>query len=504
MSFTVADLARSAASRFGERSAICTEDGVMSYRELDRSTNRLANALIACLGSDARHLVGVLCEPCRFYAQLHIAVAKAGLTLVNLSTRATAAELAAVVNDADLSLLVYSPASVDVAAAVRDETGVTLVEISPQGMDALMSEASTVDPMVAVASEDIHSIVFTSGSTGTPKGVMISHRAAVARGIEKAMALGLGPDDGYALNLPMFHIGGDVPLYAMLVVGGRLGIINTTEPARLFDFIDAHHLTAITFPPATGVLKSYCEHLALTTPRQSSLRVAEGQADPVAPDVLSELTGRLGVRYRDSYGMSEVSTVLGRWVEPGEMPSYRKDPFVMTSLALKGSDGRFVDGPGSGELMVRSPMLTSGYLHRPEATAEAMGSGWFATGDLFDRDDSGGMRFLERAVYMIRSGGENIYPAELETLIRTAPGVAEAVVVAMPDERFGFVPKAYVVAAEGTSINIDTLSDFVGERVARFKRPRSWELIAADEVPRSPLGKVLRKELARRAMEPGT
>jgi acyl-CoA synthetase (AMP-forming)/AMP-acid ligase II len=221
----------------------------------------------------------------------------------------------------------------------------------------------------------------------------------------------------------------------------------------------------------------------------------------VAPDVLSELTGRLGVRYRDSYGMSEVSTVLGRWVEPGEQPSYRKDPFVMTSLALRGSDGQFVDGPGSGELLVRSPMLASGYLHRPEATTESMSSGWFATGDLFDRDESGGMWFLERAVYMIRSGGENIYPAELETVIRTAPGVAEAVVVAMPDERFGFVPKAYVVAGEGLSIDLDDLSDFVAERVARFKRPRSWELIAAEEVPRSPLGKVLRKELARRAME---
>lgn len=501
MSFTVADLARSAAGRFGDRPAICTENGVVSYRDLDHSTSRLANGLIELLEDRGGSMVGVLSEPCRLYAELHVALAKAGLTLVNLSTRATAGELVSLVGDAGLALLVHSPSLAEAAEEVRAETGVALLEIGPGGTDALVSAASPVDPMVAVAAEDIHSVVFTSGSTGMPKGVMISHRAAVARGVEKAMALGLGPDDGYALNLPMFHIGGDVPLYAMLVVGGRLGVINTTEPVRLFGFIDAYQLTAITFPPATGVLSAYCDHLASLPARHWSLRVAEGQGDPVAPDVLTELTGRLGVRYRDSYGMSEVSTVLGRWVSPGEPPSYRKDPFVMTSLALMGTDGRFVDGPGSGELMVRSPMLTSGYLHRPEATAAAMASGWFATGDLFDRDASGGMRFLERAVYMIRSGGENIYPAELETVIRTAPGVAEAIVVAMPHERFGFVPKAYVVVAQGASIDIALLDAFVADRVARFKRPRAWEVIAADEVPRSPLGKVLRKELARRAME---
>jgi len=463
----------------------------------------MANTLVGVLES-GQPRVGILAEARREYAELHFAAGKVGVTLINLNMRAVAEELAPLLEEADPGLVLFSDTTAPIADALRElSPGRQWIRFGQGrgGFEEFITGAATVDPQLDVDAESIHSVVFTSGSTGTPKGVLISHRAAVARGAEKAAALGLTGNDGYVMNVPMFHIGGDVPLYASTLIGARFGILPNVEAAPMFELIAEHGLTTLTFPPAGQVLMGYIDHLRAQGSPGTSLRAAEGQGDPIPPDVLSELTGRLHIPYRDSYGMSEVSTVLGRWVGPGQVPTYRKDPFILAALELVDDRGVVIDAATVdvvGELVVRSPMVTSGYLNQPEATVQAMASGWFRTGDLFHRDDAGAYRFTERKSYVIRSGGENVYPAEIERVLKAAPGVAEVIVVGMDDRTYGRVPKAFIVPNASGTTTVAKVEAFARQHLAGLKRPKVWEFVTAADIPRTPLGKVLRKELERR------
>ncbi len=474
-----------------DRTAIVFLDRAVTYRELDRASSDIAAELIG-RGLQPGDRVAVLADNCPEYVSLFFACAKAGLIVTLLNTRLAPPELAFQVDHSGAALLVVSERRSDLArtalAAATSRPPVRVLEAPA---------APGSDPNLEVRDDDPLMLVYTSGTSGRPKGALLTHANCFWTNLSIDHVMDVTTFDVVLQVLPQFHIGGwnVQPLLAWWK-GATVVLEPSFDAGRALSLIESQRVTTMMGVPAT--YQFMAEHPAFAASDLRSLRMAVVGGAPMPEALIRTWTAR-GVSLVQGYGLSEAApNVLG--LPPEYLTSkigYAGKAYPHVEVALADEHGTLLDGPATGELLVRGPNVFAGYWQDPGATAEAMRGGWLHTGDVAERDADGFYRIRDRLKDMYVSGGENVYPAEVESVLVAHPAVVEAAVLGVPDPRWGETGVAFVVTR--TPVEPDELLVWCRERLARFKMPGTIRFI--ERLPRSGMGKVVKRELA--ALIPG-
>ncbi|MBA3330707.1 MAG: AMP-binding protein [Actinobacteria bacterium] len=473
-----------------ERVAIDFGGALTTYGELDRQARALAAALH---GRGLRHgdRLATLTGNRPEHVAAFFACARAGLVLCPLNWRLAPAELAVQLDDAEPALLLVEREHESLA-----EAALALARVRPDrvSIEEDPGEDHGDVPPSAVADGDPLLLVYTSGSTGRPKGALLTHTNCFWTNLGFDLAAGVSAEDVVLATLPQFHVGG-WNVHTLLAVwkGATLVLERSFEPARALDLIERKCVTTMMGVPATYLFLA--QQPGFAEADLSSLRRAVVGGAPMPEALLATWAAR-GVAIVQGYGLTEAApNVLCLPPEDAERKrGCAGKPYPYVEVALRDvASGRHVEGAGRGELLVRGPNVFAGYWRNDAATAEVLVDGWLVTGDVADRDEEGYLRISGRLKEMYISGGENVYPAEIETVLAAIPGVAEAAVVAVPDARWGEAGIAFVALERGAALTEAELLDHLRERLASYKVPRSVRFLP--ELPRSGVGKVLRGEL---------
>ncbi len=468
-----------------DRVAIEFLDRTITYGELDRDSSHLA-AELTDRGLHRGDRVAALADNCPEYVTLVFACARAGLVVTPLSWRLAPAELAYQIDHSGAALLVTSEQRSDLAdaalAAATHHPPRRPIEAPPAGAQ---------EPAVEVLDDDPLFLCYTSGTSGRPKGALLTHANCFWTNLSIDHVMDVTTFDVVLQVLPQFHIGGwnVQPLLAWWK-GATVVLEPTFDAERALEQIERKRVTTMMGVPATYLFMA--EHPAFADTDLSSLRMAVVGGAPMPESLIRTWMAR-GVALVQGYGLSEASpNVLGLPPEYVRAKvGYAGKAYPHVEVALEDGDGGLIEGVGTGELLVRGPNVFAGYWRDPAASAEAMRGGWLHTGDVAERDEEGFYRIRDRVKDMYISGGENVYPAEVESVLAAHPAVVEAAVAAVPDARWGEVGMAFVVTRD--SIGADELLAWCRERLARFKVPREVRFI--DRLPRSGMNKVLKREL---------
>jgi fatty-acyl-CoA synthase len=453
------------------RVAIDYHDREIDYRELGDAATRFASSF-AERGLHRGDRVATLTGNTPEHVAIFFACARLGLILAPLSWRLTAPELAYQLEDSDPALFLVEPEHADLAAATSWPFEPLAVPTTSNSL--LLDSAQDDDPLL---------LVYTSGTTGKPKGALLTHANCFWTNVGFDVATGISGDDVVLQVLPQFHCGGwNVQALLSWWKGARVVLERTFEPDRCLELIESKRVTTTMGVPANYLFMSQSPRFA--TADLSSLRraVVGGAAMPVA---LLEVWRERGVEIVQGYGLTEAApNVLCLPPEDAvRKAGYAGKPYPQVEVALSEEN----------ELLVRGPNVFAGYWRNPEATEETMVDGWLRTGDLAERDDEGYYRISGRLKEMYISGGENVYPAEVEDALLSLDGVADAAVLGVPDDRWGEVGVAFVVLEPGATLTADDIVEACRTRLARFKVPASVRFL--DELPRSGMNKVLKDEL---------
>jgi len=447
--------------------AIAVEDSTrkFTYKEMNQRVNLLANALMS---KGVRHgdRVAILSENCISHLELEMAAAKLGVIVPCLNWRLSDAELTHCIRLTAPSLILVSARFAQ--HIQRIEHGVPWIVHIEQDYESLLASSSDDEPQTEVVPEDGLVILYTSGTTGLPKGALISHRAMIARALAFASEYGITSCDSYIAWSPLFHMG------------------------------------AADFSLATLMIDTLIDGLRRNATRVRGVRMVGAMADLVPLQQIAELTGLLSAPYLNSFGSTETGLppASGALLEPGAVPkSLAKRESGFCRLRLVDADDRDVPVGVPGEAVLRGPTLFSGYWNAPEVNAHDFRGGWFHMGDLFVRHANGTLDFVDRAKYLIKSGGENIYPAEIERVLLAHEAVADAVAVRRRDERWGEVAVAFVSLKPGATVDTQALMQWCRAQLAGYKVPKEVRFVEIAAFPRSSTGKIQRHEIERRWLQ---
>ena len=457
----------------------------LTYAELDVGARRLAAGLSA-RGLRRGDRLATLTATSPAHVAVLFACARLGVALQPLSWRLSAPELAYQLEDAEPSLLLVSS---EYDALAGEAAGA--VNIERIGNPALECDDDVPD---AAADDDPLLLVYTSGTTGRPKGALLTHANCFWTNLSFDRTTGLRETDVVLQVLPQFHVGGwnVQPLLAWWK-GATVVLEPAFDAGRTLRLIEERGVTTMMGVPATYLFVA--QHPRFEETDLSSLRFAVVGGAPM-PEALLEKWRERGVEIVQGYGLTEAApNVLCLAPEDATRKlGFAGKPYPHVDVALREPELRAsVDGAGSGELVVRGPNVFAGYWRNPEATAAAFEDGWLLTGDVAERDDEGYYRIVGRIKDMIISGGENVYPAEVEDVLHAHPAVAEAAVIGVPDERWGEVCLAFVVLVATASASEKDLLEHCRRRLARFKVPREVRFV--EVLPRSGMNKVSKDEL---------
>ncbi|MDY7226359.1 acyl-CoA synthetase [Hyalangium rubrum] len=471
----------------------------ITFREWNATAQRTAHLLHDTLGVRRGDRVAVLAMNCVEYLDLLFACAKLGAILQPLNWRLSPEELKGLLADAEPLVLVYGPDFQAQVEAVRPHASsvrhIVALEDSPSrpSTDVLFfaREAQPDSPLppLELEASDPWVLCYTGGSTGLPKAAILTHGSITANAANTVLSWGLTADDVALLNAPLFHTGGlNVFTTPLVYVGGASVVCRGFEVEQVFDLV---HRGAVSL--VFGVPTMFIEmqrHPRFDTVDFSRLKLLISGGAPCPGPVFERFFAR-GVPFKTGYGLTEAGP-NNFWLPPGLV---RSKPGAV-GVPLFHVDAR-LDGDGQeGELLLRGPHLCAGYWRRPEETAKTFAGGWLHTGDLAERDADNCYRIVGRVKDLIISGGENIYPSEVESVLAGHPEVAEVAVIGVPDPKWGEVPRALIVSRPGTAPTAETLLAYCQGRLARYKTPKSVSFV--DALPRTAAGKVDRRALATR------
>jgi fatty-acyl-CoA synthase len=475
-----------------------------TYGALAERVDRLANALA---GRGVRHgdRIAYLGANDILTFETWFAAARLGAIFAPFNTRLAAPEIAFMIDDAAPKVFVYGPEMAALVAEVDPAAhGVgTVVPIGsdgPDGYEALLASGSPEPVDADVELSDDVVILYTSGTTGRPKGAVLTHANLTFNMLNQFSHADILSSDVAMCTAPLFHATGigQVQL-PVLFKGGTVVVAEKFDPPRVLATIAEQRI--VTFSAVPTMLQMLCDHPDFATTDLRSLRYIMYGGSPVAERVAVAWQQR-GVDLLQGYGMTEASpgVYMAPRVGARERPLSVGAPhfYVDVKLASTGSDTA-ESGSASvrqGELLVRGLNVFRGYWNRPEATAQALAGGWFHSGDVLRVDDDGWAYVVDRIKDMIISGGENIYPAEVEAAIGKLPGVASSAVIAHPDERWGEVGQAFVILTGEHEWTEDSLRAALRGSLAAYKIPKYVQFV--DDLPRTATGKVRKQELRTR------
>lgn len=514
---TLANLCRIQADRFSNAKALTFERSSLTYSQLDRQSNRVANALLA-QEIQPQSRVAILAKDSLKSYEILFACAKINVVLVPINWRLVASEVSYILQDANVEILFIGPDFQDLVQSIRHaldnvKTFIFLETITAEHFplekpeqsclvyDTWFQQFDDTFPTVGVNQNNVAVQLYTSGTTGRPKGVQLAHYSFFAIAQEFAKRgqtwINWSNQDKNLSVVPFFHIGGLWWVIRGLVAGAENFIMEVFNPLEVLETIENNRITKTAMVPA--MIQVVLAESQDSSTDFSSLEYIVYGGSPIAESLLKKAIATFGCNFVQIYGMTETGNCAVCLPEEAHTDGHLNrlkaagKPFPGVSLSILDHEGQNLAPFQIGEICIKSPANMVGYWKLPEATAQTLVNGWVHTGDAGYLDEEGYVYICDRVKDMICCAGENIYPAEIENVLYEYPAIAEAAIIGIPDEDFGEAIKAIVVLKPNMPATAFDIINFVRGKIADFKLPRSVEFV--ESLPRTPSGKVQKGKL---------
>jgi fatty-acyl-CoA synthase len=485
-----------------KKCAIIFEGKRFTYEEFNSRVNRLSSMMLD-LGIKKGDRVGVLLRNSNIYIEAFFALSKIGAILVPLNFRLTGPELKFILNDSGAETLLFGEEFIELVEGIRPVIHVKKGNFIFVGAatpswaleyEKGIERRSAKEPVLDghIGGEDPHIIMYTSGTTGTPKGAILSHRKTFFNALNANIYYGLTPDDIMLISRPLFHSGGLLVQTApMLYKGGTAVVRRRFRPEQILEDVEKYRVTVL--EAAATMFRFILEACDLGAYDLSSLRYCMTGGERVPPSLLRQYESK-GIIITQTFGQTETSTIT--WLPYTEgrrklgsvgMPVFHADVKIVNKNGAEIQPGEI------GEIIVSGPTLMTGYWRQPQLTAETIRDGWLHTGDLATIDEEGFMYIVDREKDMFISGGENVYPAEIEKVYLENGRIADVAIVGVPDEKWGEVGMAFIVLHQGAKMTEEEALKFCEGKIAKYKIPKS--VMFVKELPRTAAQKIMRYKL---------
>jgi fatty-acyl-CoA synthase len=497
---SVGDALRMAAHAWGDRVALqegsaATTARHWTFNALLAEAEQTARALLRRF--DPGEHVAICAANCPEWVLVEFGAALAGLVLVTANPASTAEELAYVLHQSKACGILVQPEFrgrdlLDVAGCIMSQLPELREVISLDEWPAFLGDKRASGALPKVTADDIAQIQYTSGTTGFPKGAMLTHRGLANNGRFYARTIGAGPADVWVNPMPMFHTAGcGLATLGALQTGGRQVLAPSADPGLLLDLIETQRATLMLCVPT--MLIRVLDHPDAAKRNLSSWRACTLGGAPVAPEIVRRARDEFGVQVAIGYGQTEASPYLTHTLPDDPNPGWITTvgrPLPQTELKIVALEGDEILPLGCvGEILARGYGIMRGYFENEPATRAALtGDGWLRTGDLGSIDALGYLHIQGRLKEMIIRGGENIFPREIEDVLFTHSGIANAAVVGLPDHEWGEIVAAFVQPRPSVELVPDELEAFCRQRLSSFKIPRVWRFV--QHLPQTASGKV--------------
>ncbi len=505
-----------AISQWPNKEAFVDGQKRLTYSEFGKKVAALTNAF-ADLGLTKGASIAILAPNCIEFCELYYAAACFGAVLCPINYRLASSEIAEILEHSESQLLFcHGDFAEQAVRALENRHAIRLLAwlgVAPEADTKVKSVAyedlfesqlnkELIDNQ-AVGS-DLAQIYYTSGTTGQAKGVMLTHENVTYNALGAIAELSLNDSHCWFHAAPMFHLVDAWAVFALTWVGGKHAFLPYFDAEALLPLLEAESVSHTALVPTMVNALLNCQAVSKHTyPTLNTIMTA---GSPIAPEIVKQIQEIFSCTYVQFYGMTETSPFLSISLPKSQhlerskaevlaIRSKTGRPFIGVDLRIVNEDGRDVarDGIEVGEIIARGPNVTKGYWKNPEATASAIRDGWIYTGDLAVMDSDGYINVVDRSKDMIISGGENVYSTEVEYVLHEHPAILECAVFGIPDEKWGELVHAAVVFRTGQNVEQEELTEFIRERLARYKVPRHWEIL--QELPKTGSGKIKKKEL---------
>ena len=501
---------------YGDKEGVICQAERFTYAAFADRCGRLAGGLLR-LGVRPGDRVAFLSYNCHRLLEAYYGVLQARAVLLPINIRLSPAEIAFILQDSGARFLFLDRDFLPLVQAIRSSLPAVnqFILLQPAGeapswtapltYDALLAESSPAPAdYLSVDENSLAELFYTSGTTANPKGVMLSHRTVYLHALNLLAIYRVTDATVHLQTIPLFHANGWGTAHTVTAVGARHVMLQKFDPQQVLELIQQERVTCLSMVPTMA--NAVIHYPELHRYDRSSLEWMQIGGAATSEELIRATQEKLGGKCYTGYGLTETSPVLTlahvRDSLRGASPAEQIRRQAMTGRSLVGVELRVVDEAGRdvprdgrtvGEIIVRSDNVMEGYWGRPEETRAAFRDGWFLTGDMAVWDDEGYFLIVDRKKEIIISGGENIASIEIEKALAAHPSVYECAVIAVPDEKWGEVPKALVVLKDGTAATEEELLAFLKERLAKFKMPKSVEFLPS--LPKGGTGKILKKVL---------
>jgi long-chain acyl-CoA synthetase len=469
------------------------DDAAFDYQLLDTASARVATMLVS-MDVGAGDRVGIMLPNVPYFPAVYYGILRLGAVVVPMNVLLKGREVGYYLSDSGAQVVFAWHGFLEAAEQGAAEAGdVEVVPVKPGEIEGLIFAHAPDDAVAERAGDDTAVILYTSGTTGKPKGAELTH-ANLRSNVDVATRLfDLGVDDVIFGGLPLFHsFGQTCTMNAAICAGAAITLLPRFDPAKALEILERDRCTV--FEGVPTMYGALLNHPGREDADVSSLRICASGGSSMPVEVMRGFEEAFGCKVLEGYGLSETSPIAS-FNHPDRD---RKPGSIGTPIA--GCEMRLVDDAGDdvapgeiGEILIKGSNVMKGYWERPDATAESIKDGWFASGDMAKIDDDGYFFIVDRKKELIIRGGYNVYPREVEEVLYEHPAVREAAVVGVPHDEWGEEVGAAVALKEGASVDADELRAFVKEQVASYKYPR--EIWFVDELPKGPTGKILKREI---------
>jgi len=507
--YTLGDIPRKSALHHPDALATVFEGVRLTHKAFNNRVNRLANALLK-MGFKKGGRVAVLAENTHKYLETYFATAKLGMSVTPLNFRLSDEEITHIASDSDAVCFFagdgYEARAAGIAKSLKKTTSWIAYDNKAEGFidyEAMLAESSDAEPGVPVDENDLAVLMYTGGTTGLPKGVMMSHRNLMTAVLSATIALAFTKDDATCFVLPLFHVS-FWPALCVLMVGGKVVINRKPDLNGILKLIQDEKCTHINAVPT---LYGWMLQLAdVDAYDLSSLRSISYAGSPMPIEILKQCIQAFGNILSQAYGMTEALGVTQLADsdhqidgEGSKLLASAGKPILCAEVDIFDAHDNPLGTNEIGEIVIRGKHVMTGYWKNPELTQQTLRGGWYHSGDMGYIDAEGYLYLVDRKADMIVTGGENVYPKEVEDLLYEHPAVAMAAVVSAPDAKWGERVQAVVVLKAGQSVTETELIAFCKERLGGYKCPKAVEFW--DALPTSPVGKILRKDVKKKFWE---
>lgn len=500
------DIMRLNAMKFPDKTALVFKDIRLSYLELNRRVNRLANALLG-IGVEPGDRVAVLADNCSQYVEVYFATSKGGMVVVPINNSLDAEGMTYIVSDSGANTIVFGENYVDTINSLRPglKTVRNYIAIGEapgaESYDKLLSSYPDDEPEVAIDENDTAWLLYTSGTTGPPKGVMLNHNSQIVDSANTLLTcFPINRSDIHLVILPLFHIGSLWHMRCHFYMGNTTVLMDARDPKLILKTIEREKVTTLCFVPP--MIVPIVNHPDIEKYDVSSMRIMIYSGAPLPEGLQRRLNQIFGDIIIQVYALTEGGPAIvmpplmeGSWQEVKRAGSCGKE-VINVEVKLVNEEGKDCAPGEVGEILARGDNIMKGYWNMPEATAKTLEGGYLHTGDLATRDEEGYYYITGRKKDTITSAGKPVYSPEIENVMSLHPAISEVAVIGVPDKELGEAVKAVVVLRTGEKATEEEIINWCQGRLDDYKVPRSVDII--DRLPKTPSGKVLKNILRER------